>query len=114
MIKNHVTMVTENPQGKTIENELTTGLRTIEVYISGRVQGVGFRACVKRIALQLSVNGEVMNLSDGRVRIIASAECVIIEKFLSTLYECPRAHIRDLHIFEREFSEFPDFTIIRE
>ncbi|MBN1432067.1 MAG: acylphosphatase [Methanomicrobiaceae archaeon] len=99
------------------ENDLTEGnspkFRTIEAYINGRVQGVGFRACVRKIASHLSVTGEVMNLEDGRVCIIATAEDIIIDKFISSLYECPRAHIRDIHIYEKELREFPDFSIVR-
>jgi len=34
-------------------------VKTIEIRASGRVQGVGFRACVKRIATDLGVGGEV-------------------------------------------------------
>lgn len=88
-------------------------LRTIEAYISGRVQGVGFRACVRKIASYLSVTGEVMNLEDGRVCIIATAEDIIIDKFISSLHECPRAHIRDIDIHEKVLMEFDDFSIVR-
>lgn len=105
-------MVRETEQNGQITED-SPNLRTIEAYITGKVQGVGFRACVRKIASHLSVTGEVMNLEDGRVYIIASAESVIIEKFLSSLYECPRAYIRDVHIIEKEFSEFEDFSIVR-
>ena len=74
---------------------------------------MGFRACVRRIASHLSVTGEVMNLDDGRVYIIATAENVIIDKFISSLYECPRAHIRDIRISEKETAEFHEFSIVR-
>jgi acylphosphatase len=37
------------------------------VFVSGRVQGVGFRWFVRRLALEVGVNGWVRNLSDGRV-----------------------------------------------
>ena len=88
-------------------------IMTIEAYITGRVQGVGFRACVRRIATHLSVTGEVMNLEDGRVCIRAAAEEVIIDKFISSLHECPRAFIRDIQIFESEPEDFEDFSIVR-
>lgn len=88
-------------------------LKTIEAYISGRVQGVGFRACVRKIASHLSVTGEVMNLEDGRVCIRATGEDIIIDKFLSSLRECPRAHIRDIDMHEKEITEFEDFSIVR-
>jgi len=88
-------------------------LRTIEAYVTGKVQGVGFRACVRSIASHLSITGEVMNLEDGRVCIKATGEDIIIDKFFSSLHECPRAHIRDIEIFERELMQYEDFSIVR-
>jgi acylphosphatase len=88
-------------------------VKTIELYASGRVQSVGFRACVKRVAGNLGILGDVMNLPDGRVKITASAEEVILEKFVSMLYGCPRVLIRNLEIRERDPASFPDFSIRR-
>lgn len=44
-----------------------------QVYYSGRVQGVGFRYTVKRIASGFEVTGWVKNLPDGRVELQASS-----------------------------------------
>ena len=86
-------------------------MRTVEVLIAGRVQGVGFRACVKRIAGSLIVTGEVMNLSDGRVRIIATTEDVILEKFISMVYGCPRAIVREVRVNEADARAFTEFAV---
>jgi acylphosphatase len=86
-------------------------MRTVEVLIAGRVQGIGFRACVKRIADSLIVTGEVMNLADGRVRVIARTEEVILEKFVSMLYGCPRAIVREVRVSDVEPQSFPEFAI---
>lgn len=88
-------------------------MQTIQLFVSGRVQGVGFRACVRRIALGMNINGTVMNLPDGRVQIIASGESIILEKFLSMLYGCPRAIIRDIQVIEINIQQFDGFTIIK-
>ena len=88
-------------------------MKTVELHIAGRVQSVGFRACVKRVAANLGIAGEVMNLPDGRVRITATAEEVILEKFVSMLYGCPRVVIRSLEVKETELTPFPDFSIKR-
>ena len=88
-------------------------MKTVEIHVSGRVQSVGFRACVKRVAANLGILGEVMNLPDGRVRITATAEEVILEKFVSMLYGCPRVVIRNLEEREVGLADFPGFSIKR-
>ena len=88
-------------------------ITTIEIFISGRVQKVGFRACIRRIATDLKVNGTVMNLPDGRVHIYVTGELMIIEKFVSMIYGCPRAVIRDLQQSEIQLKHFEDFSIIK-
>lgn len=40
--------------------------------VSGRVQGVGFRAATQRQALQLSLDGWVRNRHDGAVELMAA------------------------------------------
>jgi acylphosphatase len=88
-------------------------VKSIEIFISGKVQRVGFRACVRRIATDLHVSGTVLNLPDGRVHIYATAEPMILEKFLSMIYSCPRAVIRDLRTSEIAYMMFNDFSIIK-
>ena len=88
-------------------------VKTVEILISGRVQKVGFRACVRRIATDLKVSGTVMNLPDGKVQIYATGELMILEKFVSMVYGCPRAVIRDLRQSEIPLKLFEDFSIIK-
>ena len=88
-------------------------MKTIEIFISGRVQKIGFRACIKRIAIELNVTGMVMNLPGGRVRVYATGELMILEKFVSMVYGCPRALIRDLRQSEIPLKMFDDFSIIK-
>jgi acylphosphatase len=88
-------------------------VKTVEIFITGRVQKVGFRACVRRIAADLKVAGTVINIPDGKVQIYATGEPMILEKFISMVYSCPRAVIRDVHIVEIPFKAFDDFSIIK-
>lgn len=88
-------------------------MKTYEITISGRVQKVGFRACVRRIATDLNVTGTVINMPDGRVHVFATGEPIIIEKFVSTIYGCPRAIVRDIRTTEVPLKTFDDFTIIK-
>ncbi len=88
-------------------------MKTLEMNISGRVQKVGFRACVRKIAADLSVNGTVHNLPDGRVRVVATGDPIILEKFVSMLYSCPRAVIREMKISEIPPRVFEGFSIVK-
>lgn len=88
-------------------------MKTIEIFITGRVQKVGFRACVRKIATDLSVTGSVFNLPDSRVKVYATAEPIILEKFISSLYGCPRAVIRDVKVSEIPPMAFEGFSIIK-
>jgi acylphosphatase len=88
-------------------------MKTVEITISGRVQKVGFRACVRKIATDLSVTGTVFNLPDGHVQVYATAEPMILEKFVSTFYGCPRAVIRDVKVSEISPRVFEGFSIIK-
>jgi acylphosphatase len=47
------------------------------------------------------------------VQVVASGDQIILEKFISMVYGCPRAVIRDMEITEREFCSFDVFSIIR-
>jgi len=88
-------------------------VKTIELFISGRVQKVGFRACVKKIASDLHVTGTVINLPDGRVQIYATADEMILEKFISMVYGCPRAVIREMRSADIPVKSYDDFSIIK-
>ena len=88
-------------------------MKTLEITISGRVQRVGFRACVRKIATDLSVTGTVHNLPDGRVLVYATGEPMILEKFISMVYGCPRAVIRDVKHAEIPARAFEGFSIIK-
>jgi acylphosphatase len=99
--------------GITVRSSLRGRMQTIEIHVSGKVQKVGFRSCVKRIAQKLNIHGEVMNLPDGSVRIVATGEKIVLDKFVSMIYGCPRAVIRDMKFTDREFNEFYEFTVRR-
>jgi acylphosphatase len=88
-------------------------VKTLEIVITGKVQRVGFRACARKIAMDLNVAGTVMNLADGKVQIFATADPIILEKFISMLYGCPRAIIRDVKTTEIRVRTYDEFSIIK-
>ena len=96
--------------GRTIADQ---ELQTIAVRVSGKVQRVGMRNCIRSIAGRLNIKGEVMNLPDGTVLAIATGDPILLEKFVSMIYGCPRAVIRDLEIAEYELTHFEEFLVKR-
>lgn len=59
-------------------------------YVSGTVQGVGFRYFVNRIALGLDVAGYARNLADGRVEVYAAGSPAALAALRSELDRGPR------------------------
>ncbi len=64
-------------------------MQEIHIYVSGQVQGVGFRAAVLRHAELHNIKGYVRNLSDGRVEICAQGKGVQINQFIHTIQARP-------------------------
>ncbi|NJN24593.1 MAG: acylphosphatase [Cyclobacteriaceae bacterium] len=59
------------------------------IKVSGRVQGVGYRAFVAKAASRLDVSGFVKNLQDGSVQIEAEQTQVVLMEFLNICKQGP-------------------------
>ena len=59
----------------------------VNVYYSGRVQGVGFRYTVKSLVTGYDVLGTIRNLPDGRVELAAEGERAELEEFLQAVQD---------------------------
>ncbi|MBI1798650.1 MAG: acylphosphatase [Candidatus Eisenbacteria bacterium] len=57
-------------------------MQRLHVILRGRVQGVGFRHFVWKRATELALDGEVRNLADGAVEIVASGDAVALGRLL--------------------------------
>jgi len=57
--------------------------------VSGRVQGVFFRAWTREQALQLALDGSAVNLDDGSVEVIAAGETQALEQLEDALRQGP-------------------------
>jgi len=57
--------------------------------VSGRVQGVGFRAFVVEAARGLGLAGWVRNLADGRVEALAEGEPAALDRLAEALARGP-------------------------
>jgi len=57
-------------------------MERITAVARGRVQGVGYRQFVSDCARRIGVHGEVWNLPDGSVRIVAEGPPAALEDFV--------------------------------
>jgi acylphosphatase len=69
-----------------------------EVHYSGKVQGVGFRYTVRTIADRHGVTGYVVNLPDGRVKLVAEGTPEQLTEFLADISNLLEQYIRDTSI----------------
>ncbi len=75
--------------------------KNIRVLISGRVQGVCFRACTRDQAQILNLSGWVRNLSDGRVEAVFEGPSDVIDQMLEWCKEgAPSSSVSELEVFE--------------
>jgi acylphosphatase len=58
-------------------------------YVSGRVQGVNFRAATARQAQRLGVTGHARNLADGRVEVFAVGPPAAVRELCEWLHRGP-------------------------
>lgn len=61
----------------------------MHLFISGRVQGVGFRYATYKKALSLGLKGWVRNLSDGRVEVWIEGTEILQNELLGWCYQGP-------------------------
>jgi len=82
------------------------------VHYSGQVQGVGFRMRVQRLAIGYRVTGYVMNLADGRVRLVAEGEPAEVRGLIDEVSQQLAEHIEHAEVSSAAATgEFGDFRI---
>jgi len=65
-------------------------MQAVRVVVSGRVQGVGFRAWAARQATELEIAGRVWNRPDGGVEAEAMGPKPALERFVAVMRQGPR------------------------
>ena len=61
----------------------------VRFLVSGKVQGVFFRASTREQALRLGLSGSARNLADGRVEVVAAGDEAAIEALARWLHKGP-------------------------
>ena len=88
-------------------------MKRVRVFVSGRVQGVFYRAYTEKKAKELGVKGWVRNLPDGRVEAVFEGEDDAVEALVKWCYKgSPSAKVEKVEVIEEPYTgEFKDFTI---
>jgi len=81
--------------------------------VSGRVQGVFFRAATERAAMGFNLTGWVKNTPDGRVEAVFEGEDDNVDKMLAWCHVGPpAARVQEVITNEQPYTgEFRDFNI---
>lgn len=87
----------------------------MNIFYSGRVQGVGFRYTTKTVAAGFEIVGTVCNLPDGRVQLVAEGSRAELEEFRTALRDAGLAgFIRDEQVTWADAKkQFRGFEIAR-
>ena len=85
----------------------------IALTITGRVQGVFYRANARVQATELGLAGWVRNVSDGSVEIIAEGEKLMLEKFIKWCkIGSPSSRVDNIEVkWQTATGEFKNFAI---
>lgn len=83
----------------------------IRCYVSGIVQGVGYRYYTHRKALQLGLDGYARNLDDGRVEVLVCGEEAAVRELREWLWHGPRwAQVNDVQWELAPVEDYYGFT----
>lgn len=82
-------------------------------FVTGRVQGVFFRAATRDKAQSLHVTGYARNLDDGRVEVLACGEEKAVETLVDWLWQgSPAAQVDNVHVEDDDTQPPADFRIV--
>ena len=90
-------------------------MKHINIKVTGKVQGVFFRASTKAVADQMGVKGLVKNEKDGSVYIEAEASETILEMFVEWCNEGPeKAKVEAVAVSDGEMKGFNNFEVVKK
>ena len=90
-------------------------MKHLDIIISGRVQGVFFRATTKAVADQLGVKGTARNRPDGTVFIEAEGDEFSLDIFLEFCNKgSDRSAVEKVEVTEGEVQGFRNFEVVKK
>ena len=89
-------------------------MKRVIIRVSGKVQGVFYRASAKEEADRLGIRGVVKNEPDGSVLIHAEGDDVVLNEFIAWCKKGPRqANVLSATVEDKAHIGYPDFQIRR-
>lgn len=83
--------------------------------VTGKVQGVFFRATARENARRLGLTGWVKNLHDGRVEIMACGDRTALERFVTWLHQgSPLSSVDEVRLSPVPYTKFSGFEIRKD
>jgi acylphosphatase len=88
-------------------------MKQVRIIVSGRVQGVYFRASARDYARQLGLKGWVRNCSDGSVEALAEGQQTQLQQFITWCHSGPPgALVTDVAVeWQAASAEWVDFVV---
>jgi acylphosphatase len=75
-------------------------------FVSGRVQGVFYRASTRQKAIETGCTGYARNLADGRVEVLAVGAPSAVQSLIDWLWKGPpAAHVTDVQVLSVPLAE---------
>jgi acylphosphatase len=88
-------------------------MKRTRVVVSGRVQGVFFRATCARLARRAGLAGTVRNLDDGRVEAIFEGDDQAVDRLVAWCGRGPdHAHVEDVDVTPEDPVGEPGFRVV--
>lgn len=89
-------------------------MKTVHLVISGRVQGVFFRATAQQVAEKMQIMGWIKNTPDGEVEVLAEGSEEQVNQFIGWCKTGPpKARVISVDITEKEFQNLSRFRVLR-
>lgn len=87
---------------------------SVHLLISGKVQGVFFRASARNLARELGLRGWIRNNEEGKVESMATGESEALQLFVEWCRSGPPdAEVTEVEVIPAEEEEHGAFEIIR-
>lgn len=96
------------------DRDVVTDRTRAHLFVSGRVQGVYYRATTREMAREMGVDGWVRNLDDGRVEAVFEGPRDAVESMVEWCHEgSPDADVEDVEVEYEDPKDLDGFEIRR-